>query len=50
MNKYRITAKTARPNQKFDSIVLGLAHNAFLDLDLTELKKERAIVNDVKGV
>lgn len=35
---------------KFDAIVLGVAHNAFLALDLLSLKKENAIVYDVKGI
>ncbi|GGE00652.1 nucleotide sugar dehydrogenase [Planktosalinus lacus] len=34
----------------FDAIVLGVAHKEFLTLDLTPLKKETAIVYDVKGV
>ena len=36
--------------KKFDAIVLGVAHNEFLNLDLTALKKENAIVYDVKGI
>lgn len=35
---------------KFDAIVLGVAHTAFLNLDLAPLKKENAVVYDVKGV
>lgn len=36
--------------QKFDAIVLGVAHNEFKDLDFNSLKKEIAVVYDVKGI
>ena len=35
---------------QYDAIVLGVAHNEFLKLDLEPLKKENAIVYDVKGI
>ena len=35
--------------KKYDAIVLGVAHNEFKTLDLTPLKKEIAVVYDVKG-
>lgn len=35
---------------KYDAVVLGVAHKEFLDLDLNSLKKENAIVYDVKGI
>lgn len=34
----------------YDAIVLGVAHKEFLELDLDVLKKENAIVYDVKGI
>jgi len=37
-------------DQKFDAIVLGVAHHEFRDLDLEALKKEKAIIFDVKGM
>src|SRR5690606_2857879 len=36
-------------SKKFDSIVLGVAHNEFLNIDLDSFKKEQAVVYDVKG-
>lgn len=36
--------------QKFDAIVLGVAHTPFLTMDLTKLKKTTSIIYDVKGV
>ena len=34
---------------KFDAIILGVAHDQFLTVDLESLKKEKAVVFDVKG-
>ncbi|MGO3182926.1 MAG: nucleotide sugar dehydrogenase [Aequorivita sp.] len=43
------TVDTLKEGQ-FDAIILGVAHNEFLNLDLDQFKKETAIVYDVKGV
>src|SRR5690606_23289273 len=34
----------------YDTIVIGVAHKEFLSLDLDSLKKEKAVVYDVKGI
>jgi len=49
-NEYGIKCNSEIPNEKFDAIILGVAHKEFLDLKLDELKKTRAIVYDVKGI
>ena len=36
--------------EQYDAIILGVAHNEFKNLDLTPLKKENAVVYDVKGI
>jgi len=36
--------------QKFDSIVLTVAHKEFLEMNLDQFKNENAVVYDVKGV
>jgi UDP-N-acetyl-D-glucosamine/UDP-N-acetyl-D-galactosamine dehydrogenase len=36
--------------EDYDAIVLGVAHKQFLNMNLDQLKKETAIVYDVKGV
>ena len=41
---------TELPTKKFDAIVLAVAHNEFLTLDLNALKTPNAVVYDVKGV
>jgi UDP-N-acetyl-D-galactosamine dehydrogenase len=35
---------------KYDAVVLGVAHKEFMNLDLDSLKKETAVVYDVKGI
>jgi UDP-N-acetyl-D-glucosamine/UDP-N-acetyl-D-galactosamine dehydrogenase len=48
--EYDLLITNTLPESKFDAIVLGVAHNEFLDLDYSTLKKDKAIVYDVKGV
>lgn len=48
--EYGITSTTKLPQEKFDAIVLAVAHNEFLTLDFESLKKDKAIIYDVKGV
>src|SRR5690554_2186034 len=50
MHEYNIETSNTLPQDTFDAIVLGVAHNEFLDLDLVPVKKEQAVVYDVKGV
>lgn len=49
-HEYNLQTVKEVPNQKFDAIVLGVAHQEFLDLDYESLKKENSILYDVKGV
>ena len=49
-HEYEIESLTQLPDAKFDAIVLGVAHNEFLNIDLDSLKKDSAIVYDVKGI
>ncbi len=42
--------KNISTEKKFDAIILGVAHNEFLDLDLDRFKNENAVVYDVKGI
>ncbi|PZD76596.1 nucleotide sugar dehydrogenase [Mesonia sp. K7] len=37
-------------HQNYDAIILAVAHNQFLNIDLNTLKAEKAVVYDVKGV
>ena len=47
--EYGLDAITDVPNQKFDAIVHAVAHNEFKNLDFALLKKDNAVVYDVKG-
>ena len=38
------------PNEKFDAIVLAVAHREFLTIDFSEFLNENGIIYDVKGV
>ncbi|HLP65083.1 nucleotide sugar dehydrogenase [Flavobacterium sp.] len=49
-HEYKLTTTNVLPDSKFDAIVLGVSHKEFINLDLSPLKKSKAIVYDVKGV
>lgn len=49
-HEYNLVTVNKLPTQKFDSIVLAVAHKEFLDLNFDDLKAENAVVYDVKGV
>lgn len=48
--EYKLETINSVPKEKFDAIVLGVAHNEFLSLDFSELQKENSLLYDVKGV
>ena len=51
MHEYGLTCHPELVSgQKYDAIVLGVAHTTFLDLDLIALKNQNAIIYDVKGI
>ncbi len=49
-NEYQLEINTAVPQNRFDAIVLSVAHAAFLEMDLSPLQNTNSIVYDVKGV
>ena len=49
-HEYKLNTVNTLPKETFDSVVLGVAHNEFLDLDLDALRNEHSILYDVKGV
>lgn len=49
-HEYGITSQMELSSQKYDAIVLGVAHKEFKNLDFTSLKKENSIIYDVKGI
>lgn len=49
-HEYGIKSLNTLPDNKFDCIVLGVSHKEFLQIHLDHLKKENAVVYDVKGI
>ena len=49
-HEYGVESVTELPRSMYDAIVLGVAHKEFFDLNLNTLKKENAVIYDVKGV
>ena len=41
---------TELPTEKFDAVIMGVAHKQFLELDVKSLVKESGIIYDVKGL
>jgi UDP-N-acetyl-D-galactosamine dehydrogenase len=51
MNEYGLTCHVElTEGQKFDAVVLGVAHKEFLALDLNSLVNEDSVIYDVKGI
>ena len=49
-HEYGLETTNKLPKQKFDAVVLTVAHKEFLEMDLEQFKSEQAVVYDVKGV
>lgn len=49
-HEYAIESTNDIPSQCFDTIILGVAHNEFLSIDLNNLLNKNGIIYDVKGV
>ncbi|OYX26035.1 MAG: UDP-N-acetyl-D-galactosamine dehydrogenase [Flavobacteriales bacterium 32-35-8] len=50
MHEYNLKTMTQLPNAKFDAIILTVAHQEFLNLNLKDLLTPKGIIYDVKGV
>ncbi len=49
-HEYNINIVNELPSEKFDAVILAVAHKEFVELDIKLLLNEDAIVYDVKGV
>lgn len=49
-NEYNLKSTQLLPNEKFDAIVLTVAHNDFLKINFSQIKKENTVVYDVKNI
>lgn len=49
-HEYGIDITNELPTEKFDAVILGVAHKQFLELDVKSLVKEGGVIYDVKGL
>lgn len=49
-HEYQLQTSTSLPTEKFDAVVLTVAHKEFLSLDLNNLLAPNGILYDVKGI
>ena len=49
-HEYKLETVTKLPSDRFDALVLGVAHKEFMDIDLSQLRKENSVLYDVKGI
>ena len=50
LHEYELTITNEIPSATFDAIVLGVAHQEFLDLNIDALRNQKSVLYDVKGV
>lgn len=48
MHEYGIEITNELPKEKFDAVVLGVAHNEFKTMDIPAFGKEKSVIYDVK--
>ncbi|SFE69879.1 nucleotide sugar dehydrogenase [Flavobacterium xueshanense] len=49
-HEYALVTTATLPNEKFDAVVLGVAHREFLAIDFSKLQNENSLLYDVKGI
>ena len=49
-HEYNLEVTNTLPTSKFDTVVLGVSHKEFLNIDLSSITKEKNVVYDVKGI
>lgn len=50
MHEYNLEIINEIPNKQFDTVVVGVAHNEFLDIDYQAVRKPNSVLFDVKGI
>ena len=50
MHEYGVETTTNLPNEKFDAVILAVAHNQFLSLDMNTITNNNSVVYDVKSI
>lgn len=49
-HEYQLITTNELPQEKFDVLVLGVAHEEFLNIDLSQMQNSNSLVYDVKGI
>ena len=49
-HEYKLEITNNIPNEKYDTIILGVAHKEFETINLSKLRNENSVLYDVKGV
>lgn len=49
-HEYGIDVVNDFPAEKYDAVILGVAHKQFLELDVRQFVEENGVIYDVKGV
>lgn len=49
-NEYKVKSRKIIPSNKFDAVILTVAHEEFKEIDFIKIRKENSIVYDVKNV
>ncbi|HEX8269228.1 MAG TPA: nucleotide sugar dehydrogenase [Flavobacterium sp.] len=49
-HEYKLVTSKKLPSEKYDAVVLGVAHKEFLNLEFDKLRKENSVLYDVKGI
>jgi UDP-N-acetyl-D-galactosamine dehydrogenase len=50
LHEYGVEIHNTLPARRFDAVILAVAHDAFISLDLSTLTNGKSVVYDVKGV
>ena len=48
--EYKINTYKSIPKQKYDTIILAVAHNKFIELDIKSFLNSNGVIYDVKGI
>lgn len=49
-HEYGLITTNTLPQERYDAVVLGVAHREFTGIDFASIKKENCVVYDVKGI
>lgn len=50
VHEYKLVTSKNLPSEKFDAVVLGVAHKEFLSLNIDSLRHANSVLFDVKGI